>query len=276
MCPSSAPLGILAGAGDLPRRIAEARAAAGAPYLVVALDGFAGPWAAAHPHARARITEVGAILSALRGAGCREVVMAGGAARPRLDPRALDGAALRWLPRLLPALARGDDALLRTVRGLLEGEGFRLVAVEEVVDLRASEGVLGARAPSGADAADAARGGAVLRALGPLDVGQAAVVASGRVLGIETVQGTDAMLAFVAETRGALGQGAAGGVLVKRAKPGQDRALDAPTVGPGTVAAAARAGLRGIAVEAGAVQVLDRGAVAAAADAAGLFVWARP
>ena len=275
MCPSSAPLGILAGRGDLPRRIAEARAAAGRPYLVVALEGFAGEWARAHPHVRAPITAVGAILSALRGAGCSQVVLAGGASRPRLDPRGLDRAALRWLPRLLPAMARGDDALLRTVRALLEGEGLTLVGAAEVLDLRAGAGVLGARSPGVEDAADAARGEAILSALAPLDVGQAVVVAAGRVLGIETVQGTDALLSFVGHTRGALGQGAEGGVLVKRAKAGQDAALDAPTIGPGTVAAAADAGLRGIAVEAGAVQVIDLEATRAAADASGLFLWGR-
>ena len=276
MCPNSPALGILAGRGALPRRIAEARAAAGAPYLVIALDGFAEDWAADHPHVRAPITAVGAILAALREAGCRQVVMAGGVARPRLDPRALDGAALRWLPRLLPALARGDDALLRTVRGLLEAEGLTLVPADEVIDLRAGAGVLGACAPGARDAADAARGEAVLAALAALDVGQAAVVASGRVLGIETVQGTDALLDFVARTRDALGQGADGGVLVKRAKAGQDPAMDAPAIGPGTVRAAARAGLRGIALEAGAVQVIDLGEAVAAADAAGLFLWGRP
>ena len=266
----------MAGRGALPRRLAEARAGEGAPYLVVALEGFAGDWVAGHPHARAPITGVGAILAALRGAGCRHVVLAGGVSRPRLDPRALDRAALRWLPRLLPALARGDDALLRTVRALLEGEGLTLVAPEAVIDLRAGSGVLGACRPAAADEADAARGEAVLSALAPLDVGQAAVVASGRVLGIETVQGTDALLEFVAATRASLGQGAEGGVLVKRSKPGQDGALDAPTIGPATVAAAARAGLAGIAIEAGAVQIVDADEVRRAADAAGIFLWGRP
>uniref|UniRef100_UPI0035B277CE UDP-2,3-diacylglucosamine diphosphatase LpxI domain-containing protein n=1 Tax=Stella sp. TaxID=2912054 RepID=UPI0035B277CE len=63
-----------------------------------------------------------------------------------------------------------------------------------------------------------------------------------------------------------------GGVLVKMKKPQQERRVDLPTIGEATVAAAARAGLAGIAVEAGGALVVDRAAVAAAADAAGLFV----
>ncbi|PRY95098.1 hypothetical protein BCF33_0711 [Hasllibacter halocynthiae] len=266
------PLGILAGRGDLPRAIAEARSGRGLPYLVIALKGFAGAWAEDHPHARLPMTAPSRILAALRGAGCRTVVAAGGVERPPL--RALtDPVALRWLPRLAPAAMRGDDALLRTVRALLEGEGFALVPPHAVLDLTVAEGHRAGPPPSQIDAADAERGEGVLAALGPLDVGQGCVVASGRVLGIETIQGTDAMLRFVAETRGA-GQGAEGGVLVKRSKPGQDRALDLPAVGPKTIRSAVEAGLRGIAFEAGGVQVLE-GTTGAAEDA-GLFLWARP
>ena len=265
------PLGIIAGRGDLPKALAEARAGAGRPYLVVALDGFAGDWTALHPHARLPMTAPSRIVAALRGAGCAQVVAAGGVERPSL--RALtDPLARRWLPRLAPALLRGDDALLRTVRALLEEEGFTLIGADEVLDLTVRQGVIAGPEPSQADAADAARAEAVLAALGPLDVGQGCVVAGGRVLGIETVQGTDAMLDFVARTRGA-GQGAEGGVLAKRAKPGQDRTLDLPAIGPGTVRAARAAGLNGIAIQAGSVQVL--GGTAEAAEEAGLFVWAR-
>ncbi len=61
-------------------------------------------------------------------------------------------------------------------------------------------------------------------------------------------------------------------MLVKIAKPGQDRRLDLPSIGPATVEAASQAGLRGIAVEAGGALVVDRDAVVRAADASGLFV----
>ena len=47
---------------------------------------------------------------------------------------------------------------------------------------------------------------------------------------------------------------------------------DLPAIGPGTVEAAAAAGLSGIAVEAGGALIIDRDGVIAAADRAGLFV----
>jgi DUF1009 family protein len=116
--------------------------------------------------------------------------------------------------------------------------------------------------------ADIRRGIEVSRGLGHLDVGQAAVVQDGMVLGIEAAEGTDALLARCAGLR----REGPGGVLVKTRKPQQESRIDLPTIGAGTVTAAATAGLRGIAVEAGGALVVDRPAVVRAADEAGLFI----
>ena len=81
------------------------------------------------------------------------------------------------------------------------------------------------------------------------------------------------MLRFVARHRPDL-EPARGGVFVKRAKPGQDMRADLPAIGPTTVAAAAIAGLSGICLGAGRVIVLELAETVAAADAAGLALWA--
>jgi DUF1009 family protein len=69
-----------------------------------------------------------------------------------------------------------------------------------------------------------------------------------------------------------LGRKGSGGVLVKIKKPRQERRVDLPTIGVRTVTGAVRAGLRGIAVEAGGTLIVDRKSVVGAADEAGLFV----
>jgi DUF1009 family protein len=115
---------------------------------------------------------------------------------------------------------------------------------------------------------DIAHGLHIVRALGALDIGQAAVVQQGLVLGVEAIEGTDALLQRCA----ALRRDGPGGVLVKVEKPGQERRADRPVIGPETVAKAAAAGLRGIAAEAGIVLVVDRDELVRRADAAGLFV----
>ena len=62
------------------------------------------------------------------------------------------------------------------------------------------------------------------------------------------------------------------GVLAKVAKPIQEERVDLPTIGVATIEGLDRAGLAGVVGVAGKMLVVDRAAVAAAADAAGLFV----
>ena len=181
----------------------------------------------------------------------------------------------RLAPRLVRGIRSGDDSTLRLVARIFESAGFAIRAPHEILpDLVAPAGILGRVAPSDRDRADAARAAAIVAALGAADVGQAAVVGRGICLGLESIQGTDALLDFVSRTAaGYRPEGA--GVLYKAPKPGQDLRLDLPAIGPSTVRGAAAAGLAGVAVQAGGVMILDYGETVAAADAAGLFLWAR-
>lgn len=122
--------------------------------------------------------------------------------------------------------------------------------------------------------ADALKALEIARAIGRLDVGQAAVVAHGLTLAVEAQEGTDAMLARVAELPAHLKgrPGAGAGVLAKAPKPIQETRVDLPTIGLATVHAAARAGLAGIVGEAGGLLVLDREAVIQLADELGVFI----
>ena len=271
-------LAILAGRGELPRMIAEAEASAGRPYRVIELAGVPLPWAGAHPVIKAEFEKPGRLFKALRADGCDRIVLAGGIVRPSLNPLRFDRTMLRHAPKVLAGLKAGDDRTLRVVAELFEAEGLRLVAAQDVLgDLVAERGVLGRVAPSEADRADAARAAEIVAALGRADVGQGAVVAQGLCLGVETIQGTDAMLSFVAETAAGARPDSEGarGVFFKGPKPGQDLRMDLPAIGAGTVASVSAAGLAGIALAAGGVLVIDRPAGLEAADAAGIFVWGR-
>lgn len=254
---------IIAGTGVLPELLAEA-----APANVVAFPGLPVSTAGAG-RIEARFERLGQLFDDLTAAGVREVCFAGAMTRPQLDPAALDETTQALMPRLAAAMAQGDDALLRDLAALFEERGFVILGARDVrPDLVVAAGDLcGDAMPE----ADVARARAVLDALGPLDVGQGAVAGRGQVLGIETLQGTDAMLRFVAETAPR-----SGGVLVKRPKPGQDLRLDMPAIGPETVRRAAAAGLSGIEIAAGAVLLLDPTAVIAACRDAGLSLRAAP
>lgn len=222
--------------------------------------------------ARLSYERFGEMFAALRDAGVTELVFAGGLARPDLDPANFDAKMRQLAPGFLAAMQGGDDGLLRAVIAAFEAEGFTVRGAHELLpDLTAAPGRLAGPKPTETDLQDAARARAILTALGPLDIGQGAVVAGGQALGVETVQGTDAMLRFVAETPPRLRRRGRG-VLVKAPKPGQDLRIDMPAIGPATIDAASGAGLAGIVIDAHRVLLIDRAETLCAADAAGLFV----
>ncbi len=260
-------LGILAGSGELPRRIIEACRDTGRPYFVVAFETFCDPETVVDvPHAWVRLGAAGAGVKALHANGVTDVVMAGGVSRPSLWALRPDARSLRFAVRIILRSMKdfGDDALFRAIIVELEGQGLRVVGVGSILtSLLAPEGPLGACRPDATAEADIRAGLTAARAHGARDLGQAVIVRDGAVLGMESVAGTDALIRA---------QGAPGAILVKMSKPDQERRVDLPTIGPGTIREAAKAGLRGIAVEAGAALVLDRPALIAAADAAGMFV----
>jgi DUF1009 family protein len=272
MTPQAGALGILAGSGDLPRQIAQAQGTR--PHLVCAFEGLVPGWIGDHPHIVVPFEKPGRMFEALRKAGVTRLVMAGGMSRPKLRPLAFDRTALSLASKVLPLMRQGDDALLRGLATVLEAEGFELVGVHEVVGgLLAPAGMIAGPSPDAAALADIARAAAIVAAIGDLDVGQGAVVEAGLCLGVESLQGTDAMLAFVAQTPPTLREGAARGVLFKAPKPRQDRRLDLPALGAETIRGAARAGLGGVAVAAGGVLLIDREAIMAEAERLGLFVY---
>jgi DUF1009 family protein len=263
------PLGIIAGNGGLPARLIESCRAAGRSVFVLALEGEADPVTVERvPHAWCRVGGAAAGLDVLRAHGVGELVLAGGVRRPSLAALRPDWRAAKFFAKV-GYRALGDDGLLSAIIKELEREGFRIIGADQLLrEADLPQGPLGRARPDALALADIARGIEVARAIGALDIGQAAVVQQGLVLGVEAIEGTDALLRRVA----ALRRDGPGGVLVKTEKPGQERRADRPTIGPQTVTLAAESGLRGIAAEAGAILVIDRAEIVRRADAAGLFV----
>ena len=263
-------LGILAGGGALPGQVAAAAQAAGRPVFIVALEGFAEPAViGAYPHATVRIGAAGRILDLLRAHTCQDVVLIGRVRRPSLFDLRPDGTGAKLLARIGRVAFGGDDTLLAAVVKVLSEEGFSVIGAHDILaEALAPAGQLGKHAPDAEAMSEIRRGVAVCLALGAVDVGQGCVVQQGLVLAVEAIEGTDAMLARASEHR----RGGTGGVLVKLAKPGQERRTDLPTIGPTTIANAQAAGLRGIAFEARNALLAERETLITAADTAGLFI----
>jgi hypothetical protein len=263
-------LGIIAGGGAMPLRVAAAARAAGREVFLLGLEGFAQPALfAAYPHAMARIGAAGRILELLRAHGVRDLVLIGTVRRPGFFDLRPDAEGAKILARVGRAAFAGDDGLLRAVVRVLGEMGFNVIGAQDVFrEVLAPAGLLTRVGPDAGAQADIARGVAVVRLLGQADIGQGCVVQHGLVLAVEAIEGTDAMLGRC----GALRREGPGGVLVKLVKPGQDRRADLPTIGAETVRQAVAAGLRGIAFEAGGTLLAEREAAIALADSAGIFL----
>ncbi|MGI9421250.1 MAG: LpxI family protein [Geminicoccaceae bacterium] len=263
-------LAVLAGRGLLPAAVIQAAVGSGRDVFVLGFEGETDPsLVVGHDHAWVKLGAVGQTIRLLHQAGANDVVLIGALNRPSLGDLKLDLRGMQLLAKIGLKAAKGDDRLLSTIVRELENEGFRVLGADEIIKpMLAPEGPITRRTPGEHACIDIDVGFKAALHIGELDIGQAVVVRDGRVLGVEAVEGTDALLKRV----GALEEVGEGGVLVKVKKPGQDRRADLPTVGDRTVLGAIDAGLEGIAIHAGHCLLVNREKMIEEADRAGLFI----
>lgn len=263
------PIALLGGRGDLPYTLINIFKSQNRPFVVLAFKGQSEEKLVREiPHIWLHIGEVGKALSFLKENHIEEIVMAGAVTRPALSEIRPDWEGIKWLAKIGKE-ALGDDNLLKLVIKMIEELGYRVIGADQILtDLLAPEGMLASLTPDEQAWRDIGRGIEVLSALGPVDVGQAVVVQEGLVLGIEAIDGTDALI----ERAGGLRRPGLGGVLIKTAKRQQEQRVDLPTIGPDTVRKAAAAGLRGIAIEARRTLILNQAEVINLAQKKDMFL----
>jgi DUF1009 family protein len=264
-------LGIIAGSGLLPAQIIESCKATGRDYFILGIEGHAdAALLADSPHRMVRLGALNDSLTALREHHVQDILLAGRVGRPSIASLRPDLTATKLIARLGKKIFNGDDSLLKSVIHYLEEEGFNVVSAQDILQsLIAPAAVLSKRKPTEQELADIKIGFNAAHTLGALDIGQAVVIENGYILAVEAAEGTDGLLARTL----ALKQYDAGvGILVKCKKPTQEKRADLPTIGPDTIESVHKAGLAGIAVEAGHSIILDQKKLIERADALSLFV----
>lgn len=271
------PVGLLACAGRLPIAIAEKARELGVPVVCVGLAGMADPKLAdiCHRFHWLRRMSLGGIIRAFQRGGVRRWTMAG------KFHKHLIFRPWRWL-QLLPdwRLIRfwfnrrrannADDSLLLGLIDEFRSEGLECVSPLDLCpELLVREGVLTRRKPSQTDLADIQFGWNLAKKMGELDVGQSVMVRERAVLAVEAIEGTDAAIRRAGELCGRNSF-----VVVKVAKPQQDRRFDVPTVGKLTIETMHAAGGKVLAIEAGNTIILDESETIALADRYGITVTA--
>lgn len=263
-------LGIVAGRGELPLMLIKACQEQNRPFHVLALKDHADPelYAPDLPISWIRLGDVGKGLRIAHDNKIEEIVMIGAVRRPSFSQIRPDWRGVKFFAKAgLKAL--GDDGILKAAIDELEKEGFTVIGADSILkDSMSTLGLYGKVKPDKQALKDIAKGYQVAKVLGQADVGQSVVVADGLVLGVEAIEGTDALIM----RSGALARSEVKPVLVKVKKPKQETRADLPTIGTQTVINAFSAGFAGIAVEAGSAFVVDRSAVIKKADELGIFV----
>lgn len=265
-------LAVIAGRGDLPKKIIATQKDK-RPIVIIAFEGqtpaeLTQLLPAEIPVLWVKLGVIEPILDFFKKWHVTEVTMAGGLTRPKLRDLSMDKTGARWLAALGTHALKGDDHLLSGIIKLLEKEGLTIIPPHNLVEnLFTSVGTLTVRTPSTDEMNDIKHGIAILKVLSPYDIGQAIAVHDGCVLGIETIEGTAALLNNIK----ALGR-TQGGAFVKMRKVGQNQKVDLPTIGIETINQVRAAGLAGLAIEANGVQVLDLPEVIRLANEAGLFL----
>lgn len=274
-----APLGLIAGLGELPVAIAENAVATGQGVYVLRLKGFEEPGLEKFQGSVVGLGEIGAVMDRLKAAGCKDVVFAGNVSRPDFRNLKLDFKGIALLPKVISEARKGDDSLLRVLVNEFEKHGFHVIGSDVAhAQLLAPAGLIAGQTPNETMMQDLKTGAKVAAATGALDIGQGCVVCDGLVLAVEAQEGTDEMLRRCANLPKAI-RGtpeARRGVLVKRPKPTQERRIDLPTTGLSTVELAAAAGLAGIGIEAGGSLMLNRIRMEQRARELGIFIFGFP
>jgi len=264
-------IGLIAGNGRFPIIFAQNAKRLG--YSVSAVAHIGETAAELEEHVERihwiKIGQFNKLIRALKEDGVRQAVMLGGIKKTHVFTTVLpDFRALSVASRLRQLK---DDAILREVAAELESEGIHIR--ESTFGLRGilvEEGPMTRRSPSPKEWEDLRYGWEVAREIGRLDIGQCVIVKDRVLVAVEAVEGTDEAI----RRGGALAGDAT--VVVKRSKPQQDLRFDLPAVGPATIETMVAVKASALAVEAGRSVMLDREAMLANAERAGITIVGLP
>lgn len=263
MSTAQRPLGLIAGAGELPKLVAAGARRVGRSVCIIGLRGSADSDLAtfADTFRWAGVTRLGSWIRTFRRAGCEEIIMAGRVRKAEMfaGPRWLQW--LQYVPDLTTIRVwyfhtrdKRNDTLLGAVAEELGRKGLTLIdSTKYCPEALAEAGTLTTFVPSAIALDDAAFAWPLVKQIAAMDIGQSIAVKEREIIAVEAIEGTDGLI----ERAGKLcPQG--GWTLVKVAKPNQDMRFDVPTIGPQTIEHLHRNRAAALIIEAGKTLILER------------------
>jgi DUF1009 family protein len=280
--PELSKIGLIAGNGKFPLLVLDAARSKGLAVVVAAIKEETFPEIEHHGAAAVywlSLGELSKLIDTFKREGITRAIMAGQVKHKQIFSSIKPDWRLAKL--LLSLTTRNTDSLIGAVSKVLADEGITLMNSTELLEpMLAAEGVLTQRPPSDSERTNITYGRAVAHHLSRFDIGQTVVIAEAACVAVEAMEGTDATILRAAGIMKSPALGKEPSTLsrsltvVKVAKPNQDMRFDVPVVGLHTIETMQQADATCLALDAGRCLLLDKEAVLAAADAAGICILA--
>ena len=241
-------VGLIAGDGSFPLEVAKSISQKNKEIFIIAIKGSASKDIERYPHLWIRIGQIGKAIRALKENNCKELILIGGVKKPNVWLLRPDFGALKLFFKLIILPIKGDASILKTLLNFLEKDNkFKVVGAEKYISyLLMSKGLIAGEKINEQANIDIDIAVENCKNIGSKDIGQACVVVNGQIIASEDSSGTDKMLRGIISKEIRFNNE---GVLVKLAKPIQDRRVDLPAIGMQTIKLAKEIGLCGIAIE---------------------------
>ena len=265
-------VGLIAGNGTFPLEVAESISQKNKEVFIVALKGAASRDLERYPHIWIRMGQIGRAIQALKENNCEELILIGGVEKPNVWLLKPDSGALKLFFKLIMLPVKGDASILKALLNFLEIDNkFKVVGAEKYIShLLMSEGLLAGDKINEQTEIDIDIAIANCKNIGSKDIGQACVVVDREIIASEDDSGTDKMLKDIISKELKFNKK---GVLVKLAKPIQDRRVDLPAIGMQTMHLVNEIGLCGIAIENRSSFISDKERVIKYANDNNIFIY---
>ena len=265
-------VGLIAGNGTFPLEVAESISQKNREVFIVALKGAASRDLERYPHIWIRMGQIGRAIQALKENNCEELILIGGVEKPNVWLLKPDSGALKLFFKLIMLPVKGDASILKALLNFLEIDNkFKVVGAEKYIShLLMSEGLLAGEKIDEQTQIDIDIAIANCKKIGSKDIGQACVVVDREIIASEDDSGTDKMLKDIISKELKFNKK---GVLVKLAKPIQDRRVDLPAIGMQTMHLVKEIGLCGIAIENRSSFISDKEQVIKFANDNNIFIY---
>ena len=265
-------VGLIAGEGNFPLEVAQSISQKNIEVFIVALKNITSKDIERYPHIWIRMGQIGKAIQALKENNCEELILIGGVKKPNVWLLKPDFGALKLFFKLVILPSKGDASILKTLLKFLEIDNkFKVVGAEKYIPhLLMSEGLLAGEKIDKQTQIDIDIAIANCINIGFKDIGQACVVVNGEIIASEDVSGTDNMLRNLISKEIKFSKK---GVLVKLAKPIQDKRVDLPVIGMQTIHLVKEIGLRGIAIENRSSFILEKEQVIKFASDNDIFIY---